>query len=407
MKFEQSAPKAALKNKLYTRLKQISGLVFGMVLAFDFAGQAVFAQDSKKAEESAFSFDSVLTTDILSNQKGGLKKGTRAMTNLDLSVSWAGPKGWEAFGYALADADGGFSERLSGDAQVVSNIDAPAGVRLFEAWIRKTSQDEKWMTSFGLMNVNSQFDVQEVAGTFMNASHGLGADFAQSGPAAFPFSALGLSVEWRAKETMSLRLGVYDGVAGDPDHMSAFVGQKLGRKDGSLIIGEVEKRFEGGYVKLGHWAYSRPFERIDGSGQKRGTSGTYGQIAATLYREKSTEDQGLKAWVRHGAANPSVMDIATYTGAGLVYTGPIKGRDHDAVGIALAKARYGKPYRAAQMGPVSEETSYELTYQYEVRPGFVVQPDLQYIRRPAGSHDQKDAVVIGLRVRIGLEAFKP
>ena len=103
-------------------------------------------------------FDAVLTTDVLSNQQGGLREGTRVMANLDLSAAWTGDNGWEAFGYVLADAGGGFSETYSGDAQVVSNIDAPAGVRLFEAWVRKTSADERLVVTAGIINLNGIFD---------------------------------------------------------------------------------------------------------------------------------------------------------------------------------------------------------------------------------------------------------
>jgi porin len=57
-------------------------------------------------------------------------------------------------------------------------------------------------------------------------------------------------------------------------------------------------------------------------------------------------------------------------------------------------------------GNISQETNYELSYQAEIKPRFIMQPDLQYIKNPSGDADTKDALVIGVRLRVGLEAFK-
>jgi porin len=112
------------------------------------------------APQNPFSLDAVLTVDALNNLSGGLKTGGQGMANLDLSAAFTGDDGWEAFGYVLVDAHGGFSETYPGDAQVVSNIDAPAGTRLFEAWVRKTSLNQKYVATFGLINLNAIFDTQ-------------------------------------------------------------------------------------------------------------------------------------------------------------------------------------------------------------------------------------------------------
>lgn len=361
-----------------------------------------WAGDEPLAEASpAFLYDAVLTVDTLDNLSGGLRTGAWGMANLDLTAAWQGDQGWEAFGYILADTHGGFSERYTGDAQVVSNIDAPAGVRLFEAWLRHTSDDQSLVATAGLINLNGIFDTQPVGGLFLNASHGIGPDYSQSAPSIFPISGLGVVAEWRPTDTLRLRAGVFDGVPGDPDHGGVFTSLRISRAEGVNYVVEAEQNFGGGFVKLGHWAYSQRADRLDGMGQGR-REGTYGQVSGQLTHEGEDPDQGLSAWVRAGVANGQVLDVSSYAGGGVVYTGLFAGRDHDQAGLAIASARFGKPWRALNPEAAGVETTIEAAYQVEVKPGLILQPDVQYIRHPGGASDVKDALVVGLRLRIGL-----
>jgi len=346
-------------------------------------------------------FDGAATVDVLSNTRGGLKTGTRAMYNLDLTAAWQGTQGWEAFGYVLADGNGGFSGGYSGDAQVLSNIDAPAGTRLFEAWIRKTSEDRKSVTTLGVINLNGIFDTQPHATVFLNASDGIGPDYSQSGPPIFPVAALGLAHEWRPLEGLSLRGGLFDGLPGDSDHGSVFTSLHLSPDEGAHYVVEAERDFEHGFVKLGHWGYTVRAARIDGDGTAR-RQGTYGQVGMDLTHE-SDADQGLKGWVRAGVAADTVFAISHYLGGGLSYTGLLPGRDHDLAGLAVMQAGFGTPYRDAE-GVLAHETAVELTYQAEIRPGLIVQPDVQYVVHPSGDPGLRDALVVGVRLRIGLSA---
>jgi porin len=52
----------------------------------------------------------------------------------------------------------------------------------------------------GLYDLNSEFDVIEAAALFLNPSHGIGPDFAQSGrngPSIFPVTSLAIRGEYR------------------------------------------------------------------------------------------------------------------------------------------------------------------------------------------------------------------
>lgn len=357
------------------------------------------------AAQAEIEYDAVLTADLLRNHQGGQNKGSRLMGNLDLSAAWQGAEGWDGFAYVLADAGGGFSERYSGDAQVVSNIDAPEGTRLFEAWVRKTGESERWSVTGGLINLNGIFDVQEAGALFLNASHGIGPDYSQTGPSIFPFSTLGMVGEWQLTDDLRVRGGVFDGVAGDPSHQNNFIGLRLDEDDGAHWVVEAEQGFSRGYVKLGAWGYTAAAERLDGSGLSHSNRGHYAQVKYDFYRPDPDGDEGVSGWIRWGQANKDLQAIDIYTGGGLVWTGPF-GRADDAVGLAIAHARFGNAFAQSVGIDLKPEVTWELSYRYAIRDGLSLQPDIQYIQHPAGDPDTKNAFVMGLRLRVGLTAFK-
>jgi len=362
------------------------------------AGMAAGSAHADVKPVSPVTFGAVLTAEALDNLEGGHDQGTWGEANLDLTASWKGSANWEAYGYVLVDEHGGFSSRYSGDAQTVSNIDAPAGARLFEAWVRHTSTGGHFVSTAGVINLNGVFDTQPTGGVFLNASNGIGPDYSQSGPSIFPFSGLGVVEEWRLGDTLRWRGGLFDGVPADPRHRTAFVSLILRQAEGLHMVTEVEDDFKEGFVKLGAWRDTAATDRLDGTGSGH-KSGAYAQLSLAFTHEHDDTNQGLSAWIRLGTASQAVLNLSAYAGGGLVYTGLLPHRDHDLAGISLAHAVFGDPYRTLTPGQRPAETTLEATYQYELKPGTTLQPDLQWIRHPSGAPDVKDALVIGVRFR--------
>jgi len=357
------------------------------------------------ASTPAITYDAVLTTDFDDLTAGGLKRGTSVLKNVDLTAAWTGGDGWEVHGYILGDFGGGFSAERTGDAQGVDNIDAIPAWRLFELYVKRTYDDGHLVSSFGIMNVNDVFDVQKFAKVFMNSSQGIGPEFAQTGPSIFPISALGTMTSWIIDPQNTFKVGVFDGVPGDPMHKSVFVAIKLSEQDGANYIGEYKRTWDGGTLKLDHWGYTSARPRLDGHGLSHDDSGNYVQLATTLTREKDDPTQGLKAWLRVGEANGALEPIDYYRGGGLFYIGPIDRHDADQLGFAVAQIHYGGPYRLATPGIGPSETDYELTYQAAVTKAISIQPDIQFVRHPSGRADIKDDRIFMLRTVIDFMAF--
>jgi porin len=106
--------------------------------------------------------------------------------------------------------------------------------------------------------------------------------------------------------------------------------------------------------------------------------------------------------------------------AGVSFKGFAPGRPDDLFGVALGYARISNGARSLDydnmafnnpLAPIrSGEALVEATYIASVAPGWTLQPDLQYIRRPGGNipdprdatgiRTLRDAFVIGLRTLI-------
>lgn len=168
-----------------------------------------------------------LITERLENVEGGLRRGGRSMVDLafvaqvDLARLVNAP-GLSFSGTVRYDSPGYMSAGYVGDAQGVSNIDAPEAWRLYEFWLN-------WQVGAaafgaGLYDLNSEFDVLETASLFLNGSHGIGPEIGlsgRSGPSIFPVTGLALrfSYDWSGT---TLRLAALDGQPGNLDRASSI-----------------------------------------------------------------------------------------------------------------------------------------------------------------------------------------
>ena len=93
--------------------------------------------------------------------------------------------------------------------------------------------------------------------------------------------------------------------------------------------------------------------------------------------------------------------------AGFVAYGFLPSRPRDFAGFGVAYGSYSGDLRRAEevqlltnpaVGLQSWEMTLELTYGCTVRPGLLVQPDLQFIINPGGNKAVQNAVAIGVNV---------
>jgi porin len=141
--------------------------------------------------------------------------------------------------------------------------------------------------------------------------------------------------------------------------------------------------------------------------------GFYLLVDQEVYRETDPKHvQGLTPFAGVTFAPPDFNTFPFFFMAGLVYTGLIPGRDRDTVGFGIAYGQFSndlrrtqraQPHRSGSSASVQEfEMILELTYQIELAPHLIVQPDMQYIIQPGGTGHIPDAFVLGVQFAVNL-----
>jgi porin len=107
------------------------------------------------------------------------------------------------------------------------------------------------------------------------------------------------------------------------------------------------------------------------------------------------------------APDQRVNQLPYFFDAGLVGYGFFPSRPRDFAGFGVAYGSYSRDLRRAQsietindpgVGIQNFEMTLELTYGCTIRPGLLVQPDLQYIVHPAGKQAIPNAIAAGVNV---------
>ena len=348
------------------------------------------------------------TGELQHSLDGGIRRGSTYLSDAGLVLDAGlyalfGNVDAKLHAYVLWNNGNTFSDRYVGDLQTVSNIDAEQAVRVYELWYEQ-GLNEDVSLRFGLYDLNTEFDAIDTATLFINSSHGIGADYGQSGragPSIFPVTSLAARFEMALGDRSLLRYAILDGVPGDPDDPGRTT-IDLGGDDGVLHALEYNLGPAGGArLGIGGWLYSADFDRIEavpGSTRDDGNRGAYAFLDAPVF--DSGAGVSVRGFVRFGIANDDFNVFANYAGAGAVATGLFPSRPDDRLGLAIASAGTGGPWDRVAGGADSRETSIELTYRADINDWLRIQPDIQYIVNPGADPALGDALVVGVRFEL-------
>jgi porin len=396
---------------------------------------AASLQGASAEEGSAFKPSLVYEGAAFSSLGGGARSGSTYSSNLNvqLQVDAARALGWPdtliyVDGLWLA---GGNPGSFVGDAQGVSSISGPATARIYEAWVQKNSPHNRASLLVGLYDLNTEFYRLQSAALFFNASFGIGPEFAQSGvagPSIFPNTSVGARFAVKPAEGTVLRLAV---LGGQPVNRRDGSRRAFASGDGALVVAEAafldrareSTRPATGRLRLGRdamlgeyerklavgaWHYTARFDDlpdVGSSGQpleRHGSSGIYAMGDRVLW--KGGDSARVRGFVQSGLGDRRVNRIGAYFGAGVTGAGFAGGRPDDEAGIAVACARNGSHYMAAQAdlmpGLARTETTLEATYLAQLTKWLALQPDLQYVIHPDTSRAIPNAWALQLRVEI-------
>ncbi len=404
----------------------------------------------QRAAAVGLSFGWQDTDEVLGNLTGGTRREaaydglSELSLGLDTGRAFGLPGG--TFNISALQIRG---RNLSTDAldtlQTASGIEASPATRLWELWYQQSFWHGRADVKLGQQSIDQEFMVSAPAALFVNTMMGWpmlpSADLYAGGP-AYPLSSLGIRLRLRPTPGITLLAGVFDDnppagpFANDPQTLGAEAsGTRFSLATGALWIAELDWHRPGrwsGTWKLGGWYDSGTFrdQHVDNTGlslanpassgiplRHRGDFSLYAVIDQTLLK---AGDRRLTGFLRLMAAPPDRNLIAFSANGGLTLTAPFAARPNDTAGIGFGVAKVSADAAALDRDtaaftgaftPVQgTETFFELTYQAQITPWWVLQPDFQYVIDPGGlvanpnapGQAVGDEAVIGLRSVITL-----
>src|SRR5713226_3713497 len=268
-------------------------------------------------------FDIRYDGEAFADMSGGLRRGATYLGNLNLQLTVDAQRllGWPGatvFLYGLG-IHGGHPSTFVGDAQGVSNIEAPAKWKVEEGWIQQNLFGNRFSVLMGRYDLSSEFYRLQSASLFLNSSFGMGPEFSQSGlegPSIFPFTSVGARFAIKPIEEIVLRAAVLDGVPVERPNGTRKI---FAKDDGVLVVAEVAyvnrpvgaeqprtREFRigrnccgtyTGKLALGAWYYSATFDdliKVHPDGQpvrRRGSRGFYLLADQTVYQDIQNPDR--------------------------------------------------------------------------------------------------------------------
>lgn len=389
--------------------------------------------------------------ETLGNVSGGLKRGAvyEDRFNFALDIDFeklAGVKQLALHANVFQIDGGGLSRGSLLNYLDVSGIEALPTTRLYEFWL-----EQKWGTKLALragqLAADSEFMTAKYTDVFTNASLGWPAGFSlnmPSGGPSPPLAAMGARLRGEVGDNLTLVGGIFNGDAAGPGPEDPQLRNRHGVNfrvnDPPLVLGEAQFLWNSkkgdpgldGKLKLGVWRHFGTFQdqRFDDAGRSIASAassgtpatlhrdyGVYGAFEQKLYRVGSDDDRGIGLFARATYSPPDRNLVDIYSDAGIEFIGLSDNRPKDKFGIAAAYAHVSPRVRALDQDyrdasspawPVRRfEALLTSVYQYEVRPGWTLQPNLQYIWHPgAGAASPsgpfagkplRDTTVLGLR----------
>jgi porin len=393
--------------------------------------------------------------ETLGNPSGGLKRGAvyEGRLNLAVDVDLQKLVGFDQLTFhanVFQIHGGGLSRGSLQNLLVVSGIEALPSTRLYEAYFEKQWGNKQVSLKAGQLAADSEFFNTKYTDVLTNASMGWPAitstNLPSGGPSP-PLAAMGARLLVNATDQLSVLGGVFDGDQAGPGRDDPQLRNRYGLNfrvnDPQLLLGQVQYAWNNkkgdpnltGQIKLGGWRHLGAFadQRYASNGvslasptssgdplQLSGDVGGWAVLEQQLYRVPHSDDRGIGVFGRISGAPADRNLIDLYADAGLEFIGLADTRPDDKFGIAAGYAHISK--RAQQLdsdyrlfaNPTWPQRSFEAlltaVYQYQVRDGWTVQPNFQYIIHPGGGatnpsgafagQSLKNAAVLGLRTTL-------
>ena len=419
----------------------------------------VLAQFKKGLLDLGYNLQMNYTGEVLGNPTGGVKQGATNEGLFEMSVDGdldriAGLNGATFHINAYVIHGRGLSTFYIFNSSIsrVGSIEARPSVRLFEAWAEQQFFQGLAAVRIGQLSADTEFFISDFAALYINGTFGWPditlPDLPSFGGPNYPLATPGVRLKVTPNDQIKLLAALFNG---DPSgagfsglaEIKDPAGINFRIKDPPLLFAEAQFKYNqssdsaglAGAIKLGAWHHFGLFNDqrfgINGlplasplSGGNalvhRGNTGLYGVIDQMIWRlPGGGPKKGVGVFARAMAAPSDRNLIDLYADAGVNFIGLWDLRPDDTFGVAASYSRISPDasgrdadaafFRSTPLPVRDDQVTFELTYQAQIVPGFLVQPDFQYIFHPAGgalnplnpaSGRIPDAAVVGIRTTI-------
>ncbi len=376
-------------------------------------------------------FNAQYAAEVWGNPTGGESTGTvytglmSFQGNVDLQklVGWQGASVSTRW-YWLSGQD--ISAKHVGNIFTVSNIAGFPTFRSNELWFQQNFLNDRISMRVGELGADSEFDLSTYSAVFLNGTFSwspyLYTNIPNGGP-GYPMGAPGLRLALMPVKWLTYQGAVFQGNVFAQNVNRYGFRWDLSASNGYFSIHELIFRTNQGSggnslpgeFKIGGWFDTATDPNV---ASQPWNYGFYFVADQMLYRAPrpvsapavddngkqtaaapSTE-KGLGIFTHIGFAPRNSSLINFYIDGGLNYKGLTPTRDNDVVGVAFA---YGHLSNNPQDNEGSSNPGYEIvveaTYQMELTPWLIFQPDLQYVIHPSGT-DTANALVLGAQATV-------
>jgi porin len=439
------------------RVVTMSAAITALALAP--AGRAADRPDGSNKDlrdrlaEAGYQFSLTYIGEGLANVTGGMRTGAVYTGRLDLGTTIDLEKvvGWTGgtFHANMFQIHGdGLSRSYIGNLMLVSGVEALSSTRLYELWIEQQLLGGRLAVRVGQQASDIEFIDSRYDDIFVDSALGwpgiTGTNLLGGGPSP-PLAVPGVRVKAYLSDSITAYLALFDGSAAPQDADDAQIANANGLlfrvNDPPWWIGQLKYKFEIGESRLpatitgGGWynMISFPDQRLSADGRSladpnssgdplwlRRNNGLFMVYEQLLARAAPGSDNGIAFFMRASVSPSDRNLINAYVDGGFLFTGFSDAHPNDRFGVAATYARISDRARALDRDmqfftgtpyPIRDyEAIFEVTYQHEISPGFLLQPVLQYIAHPGGgavdphdpaqTHRIKDSVMVGVRTTI-------
>ncbi len=342
--------------------------------------------------------------DFVGNISGGNKRGTAylGMANLKIGFETGNIGLWnngEFFINGAGTHGATPSEKLFGDFQVASNIEAGNHIYIQELWYKHNFGSTQ--LTLGLQDLNAEFLANDYAAKFINSSFGIPSIIAENIPVPiFPLTALGVTGKFRLSDALEFKAALFDGLPEGFENNQYNLNWQLSSGNGVLMFSEFQLATNfynmPGTIKAGTYFHTHLSEMNEETGLPETVFdrnyGFYIIADQTFWGKSDNSNVGFFVQM---AVSPGTINLHNYyIGGGFSCSGISGNECENELGIAFAHAGLNN-------SNLKSETAIEIFYRTTLAENLFIQPDFQYIINPAGSGKNLDNALAAF-IRFGI-----